>query len=340
VVILLQPSQNIILQITNSDSGSGTYDLLLTYSRIVFTQLDIILGIEGPTGLTGATGSVGIRGVTGPQGRIGYTGVTGPDGVTGPQGATGPDGVTGPTGYEGATGATGPQGTQGNQGNQGIQGIAGTSTWVPTLSYIIQDPTNTSHFYKIYSLNNDNSFVLGWMISMQPYSGVYINSTFEIYNNGNVTQEIVVGLSTSPTVSNGEAEHGVLPYSFFFRSTGTVDIVEGGTVRSSPTYDSEYPTSITFDGYNVIYNVNGVIIRTTAVTPETQLYVKIFMKLAGSNCNNRGLINLAVAPLGINAMGFVPASSSNWASTGPTTIGSAINRIAALLSTINVGPIP
>jgi hypothetical protein len=82
VVVILQPSQNIILKI-NQTGGSGTYDLVATYSRIVFIQLDYLLGPQGPTGPLGPTG---IRGVTGPQGRIGFTGVTG---------AVGPTGVTG-----------------------------------------------------------------------------------------------------------------------------------------------------------------------------------------------------------------------------------------------------
>jgi hypothetical protein len=83
VVILLQPSQNIIVKV-NQTGGSGTYDLLLTYSRILFTQLDFLLGPEGATGSLGVTG---IRGVTGPQGTRGFTGVTG---ATGLQGVTGP----------------------------------------------------------------------------------------------------------------------------------------------------------------------------------------------------------------------------------------------------------
>ena len=78
IVVLLQPSQNIILKI-NQTGGSGDYDLAATYSRILFTQLDYLLGPDGPTGPLGPTG---IRGVTGPQGLRGFTGVTGPAGGT------------------------------------------------------------------------------------------------------------------------------------------------------------------------------------------------------------------------------------------------------------------
>jgi len=39
-------------------------------------------------------------------------------------------------------------------------------------------------------------------------------------------------------------------------------------------------------------------------------------------------------------MAFIAAYSVNWATSDPTTIGSAINRMAALLSTMNTGPIP
>ena len=70
-------------------------------------------GIQGPIGLTGATGPQGI------QGLIGLTGATGSQGAQGPIGLTGATGSQGPQGPIGLTGATGPQ---------GAQGPAGTST--------------------------------------------------------------------------------------------------------------------------------------------------------------------------------------------------------------------
>ena len=60
------------------------------------TQLDPgALGLQGPTGPTGARGLIGPPGPTGPTGA---QGLIGPKGPTGPQGLTGPPGPTGPTG--------------------------------------------------------------------------------------------------------------------------------------------------------------------------------------------------------------------------------------------------
>ncbi|HHL0974448.1 TPA: exosporium leader peptide-containing protein [Bacillus cereus] len=84
-----------------------------------------LTGITGPTGITGATGIIGPTGTTGPTGIIGPTGTTGPTGITGPTGTTGPTGITGPTGTTGPTGITGPTGTTGPTGITGLTGITG-----------------------------------------------------------------------------------------------------------------------------------------------------------------------------------------------------------------------
>jgi hypothetical protein len=90
-------------------------------------------GPQGPIGLTGAVGATGPQGpvgltgatgATGPQGPIGATGAQGPIGLTGAVGATGPQG---PIGLTGATGATGPQGPIGATGPQGPIGMTGTT---------------------------------------------------------------------------------------------------------------------------------------------------------------------------------------------------------------------
>jgi hypothetical protein len=103
-------------------------------------------GPQGPIGLTGATGTTGANGpqgpigltgavgATGPQGPIGLTGANGATGAIGPQGPQGPIGLTGavgatgpqgPVGLTGATGATGPQGPIGATGAQGPIGLTG-----------------------------------------------------------------------------------------------------------------------------------------------------------------------------------------------------------------------
>jgi hypothetical protein len=96
--------------------------------------------IQGATGPTGPSGSIGATGVAGPKGNTGatgpkgntgpsgQTGATGPKGNTGPSGqtgATGPKGNTGPSGPSGQTGATGPKGNIGPTGPSGSAGATG-----------------------------------------------------------------------------------------------------------------------------------------------------------------------------------------------------------------------
>ena len=91
-------------------------------SRVVFTQMDYVLGPTGPTANTGNTGRTGPTGPTGPTGTTGSTGITGTTGTTGP---TGPTGDTGDTGTTGTTGTTGPTGTTGDTGPTGLTGTTG-----------------------------------------------------------------------------------------------------------------------------------------------------------------------------------------------------------------------
>ena len=95
--------------------------------------------IQGATGYTGYTGSIGTTGFTGSTGATGFTGSIGSTGYTGSTGATGYTGYTGSTGYTGytglrgftgytgATGYTGLPGTNGSNGSNGSNGKDGTN---------------------------------------------------------------------------------------------------------------------------------------------------------------------------------------------------------------------
>ena len=85
------------------------------------------IGLTGPAGATGATGAQGPIGLTGPAGATGATGAQGPIGLTGPAGATGASGAQGPIGLTGPAGATGPTGSQGPIGLTGPVGAIGPS---------------------------------------------------------------------------------------------------------------------------------------------------------------------------------------------------------------------
>ncbi|NOT85460.1 MAG: collagen-like protein [Methylococcaceae bacterium] len=117
-----------------------SYNLQLVKSSslpLQFTVTMLSSGVQGPTGLTGATGTqgpIGLTGATGPQGPIGLIGATGPqgpigltgaDGAQGSTGLTGADGAQGSIGLTGATGAQGPIGLIGATGPQGPIGLTG-----------------------------------------------------------------------------------------------------------------------------------------------------------------------------------------------------------------------
>src|SRR6188768_623249 len=66
------------------------------------TALDMVLiGPDGPIGVTGAVGPVGLQGISGSPGPAGPKGATGPAGAVGPTGAAGAKGPTGPAGPAG-----------------------------------------------------------------------------------------------------------------------------------------------------------------------------------------------------------------------------------------------
>lgn len=102
---------------------------LWVYTSGTWTDVGVIegpqgaTGVNGSTGPTGATGTNGATGASGLQGSTGHQGATG-IGATGFRGATGPTGPIGPAGATGA-GATGVQGASGNQGATGYQGATG-----------------------------------------------------------------------------------------------------------------------------------------------------------------------------------------------------------------------
>jgi hypothetical protein len=130
--------------------------------------LDIELMDAGPTGTTGATGSVGppgSTGATGPGGQpgaAGATGVTGPAGLMGLPGATGAAGPMGSQGPVGTTGATGPMGAQGPAGPTGASGTAGLAyqgNYSSTQNYALGDVVvwQGSSYTSLIAANHGNT---------------------------------------------------------------------------------------------------------------------------------------------------------------------------------------
>ena len=90
----------------------------------------VLNGTTVPSSATGTNGDFYINTATntlyGPKTGGAWpagTSLVGPQGLTGATGATGPQGLQGPTGLTGSTGATGPQGIQGPAGINGTNGL-------------------------------------------------------------------------------------------------------------------------------------------------------------------------------------------------------------------------
>ena len=284
-------------------------------------------GVTGPAGATGPPGPPdGPPGATGPTGPSG--GPPGPAGATGLAGATGPMGIQGQVGLTGIRGVTGPVGVTGPQGTQGTQG---TSTWIPVLSNIVQNPEDSSNFWKIGS---SNDFGDNYLKSSQRYSAVWVGTTMQIYNSSGLVRETIVGLDSR----NGAGGlYTDIQYSLhIFSDSSTIEVIEGGVSKYSTAY-AQGSVSISFNGTSIVYISEGVIIWTTQVTPGTLLYVFGFTNLPVST-GTGVFLNFTVAPMGSTL--YTTTGPTGWAGSPPVSIGDAIDRLVNFINTLSGNPRP
>ena len=117
----------------------------------------VLLGTEGPQGITGTQGERGEQGLNGTNGIAGERGATGAQGITGIQGERG---FNGTTGERGATGVQGERGVAGFNGTAGAQGPAiYKGSWSSTLTYV--DGDITKHHSHIWFLHCNGTCVNG-----------------------------------------------------------------------------------------------------------------------------------------------------------------------------------
>lgn len=181
-----------------------------------------------------------------------FRGETGPQGIQGPTGNIGPTGadstVTGPTGETGPTGATGPM---------GYAGII-TPIWETDSS----DSTTTNTSVSFGTGTNPNWSNAVW--SRQTFNSPFVY-TFKVGTGG----QIMSGLSDDP-LTYTSTRFQAMDFGFFL--TGAPDnyflIYEDGTdvLGILGTYTSSTIFTITYDGTNISYYVNGTLHRTTTNT--------------------------------------------------------------------------
>jgi hypothetical protein len=235
-------------------------------------------------------------------------------------------------GKQGATGATGPAGSNGSNGSNGL---TSPSTYIPVLNNITQDPSDPTHFYKTSGSPSLNSCRL---TSQQSYRiGAYLSVVLQTFNNGTSIQKHVISLDSNPT---SHTTFDSTDYSFYFDGTDLFVVESGTTKFTYGAYTNEI-LNITYNSKKIYYIVNGVVIYTTTLTSPIALYLSGFIFTQGSDSYNSGFSSLIFGPAGnqgdntaVDSV-YTPATSTNWADPAPTTVQQALDRMAALLFTLN-----
>jgi len=213
----------------------------------------------------------------------GSSGTKGPEGVQGPQGLRGFQGFQGPQGPQGLRGF---QGFQGPQGPQGPQGTRGASTWTPVLT------ANMSQ-----SLSNSNLFTksgtTGWNASVYSVQG-YSRGLYVTIQPANTTTGFMVGFAETPGASSSFND---INYAFYFYGNTTPNqlrIYESNIDRGLliNNYTTSTVCTLTYDGANVRYFVDGTLYRTVARAIGAQLF------LDSSFENNGGSALITYGPMG------------------------------------------
>jgi len=146
--IILKPSHQVSI-VFNEANGSQVYRFQKNSTRILFTQLDYILGAVGPTGQSG------IDGIPGTAVNTGATGTTGPRGIPG---------------LATNTGATGPPGTVGALPSKTFYYTQNTSKENGATFTFTPDAVDTNYSFGLFSGTYD------------PTTGILTNNTENVIN--------------------------------------------------------------------------------------------------------------------------------------------------------------
>ena len=275
-----------------------------------------------PTGPTGFTGYTGNTGSTGPTGSTGSTGPTGSTGSTGPIGNTGSTGPTGFTGNTGNTGSTGPTGTTGSTGPIGNTGSTGQ--YGPGLFTLM--PFNGA------VLLNANSYTL-----FHEYQYVVSYERFTTTNNNLVIQGAFPNTGNSPIITNPDILFvGALlapPPSYVQQLWGFVLDSTGISIQYGPStvvyiqpLAPNTAFSMFFDGTNVNYFINGVLVYSVGYNSASvlQFYSVVLQTgaptpLVGSyTFRNIGVYAIASGLTGYTGPQGAASNTGATGNTGPT----------------------
>ena len=282
-------------------SGSNTRNLLqhVLSPKIVAdggggytVKLDLI-NVDNVYATGNIYGSGGLVGSTGPTGQAGAAG--------------GPTGHTGYTGYTGYTGFT---------GYTGYTGYAGTNSWTPYLINLAQSPS-AGTFYNPTSSN-------GFLWSTESYYTCYCSFQIPQFSTTSSSPDptFFVGLTTiSPNNAVVEPKSSgwywkVVPTGLVTRwevwYNNTMFLSVSAVIAPTDVF------SITYDGINVKFYLNGLIKYTSPWAFTGPIYLGSSVYVSGFGTNPL-LTNVVFGPMGTSIVGQrgFPGATGDTGDTGP-----------------------
>ena len=226
-------------------------------------------GVAGPTGSTGSVGATGADGIA--------TQATAPSNTallwldTSAAGSTyvGPTGPAGTTGSAGATGSTGAAGTDGKSVLNGV-GVPVSGTGVDGDFYIDAAPAGVAFTPVITGAvaasSGNTTFTrtaagAGW--DAQAYSvESYTSNCYATAMAASLASKTFFGLNSDPTT---DANFTGIDYGWNMAGDNNAYIYESNvSIGSQGAYTTSTVLAITYDGTNVRYYKDGVVVRTVA----------------------------------------------------------------------------
>lgn len=153
----------------------------------------------------------------------------------------------------------------------------------------------------------------------------YTNGAYCSFRASQINGYIMLGLNTDPTT---DASYASIDYAWYPMANGTANIYEnGGDCGGGWPYSTNTIFTITYDGSNIKYMMDGVVCRTVATTANRKFYLdSSFYYL------NTGLQNIRFGPMsGIPT--YITSNSIESANiNGGTITGTTIRTSATATS--------
>ena len=149
----------------------------------------------------------------------------------------------------------------------------------------------------------------------------YTGGAYVSWSMSNATDVVIVGLNTDPVT---DTSYTSIDYGLLCYSDGKLYAYESGNQQGAAlgTRAADDVYAVTYDGSNVRYYQNGVVIRTVAATITNRLYADSSFATPNATVKN---------------IQFGPLSSNNWAAIGGTGKPQDNATVGANSSNLNIG---